>query len=117
MNREHIPGPRGGEWNASTINGSRKRLNGIINNQLYVGRIVYNRQRFIKDPLSGRRQARPNPSSEWLEKDVPELAIVPAELFEAAQSRRRQYCSSRLDRRRRPKHLLSGLVRDRKSTL
>ncbi|MDP6506613.1 MAG: nitrilase-related carbon-nitrogen hydrolase, partial [Planctomycetota bacterium] len=47
---EAIPGPRGGPWNASTINGSRQRQNGILNNVLYLGRIVYNRQRFVKDP-------------------------------------------------------------------
>lgn len=110
LNTEGVAAPRGRAWNASTINGSRKRLNGIINNRLYTGRIVYNRQRFIKDPLTGLRQARPNPPSEWLEKDVPDLAIVPLELFEAAQARRGRYCLVTLDRRRRPKHLLSGLV-------
>jgi hypothetical protein len=77
LDLEGIVAPRGREWSASTINGSRKRLNGIINNRLYIGKIVYNRQRFIKDPLTGRRQARPNPSSEWLEIEVPELAMVP----------------------------------------
>ncbi len=41
---------------------------------------------------------------------MPDLAIVPLELFEAAQARRGRYCLVALDRRRRPKHLLSGLV-------
>lgn len=49
-NAEGVAPPRGRAWNASTINGSRKRLNGIINNGLYTGRIVYNRQRFSKIP-------------------------------------------------------------------
>jgi site-specific DNA recombinase len=111
LNGEGVVGPRGGQWNASTINGSRKRLNGVLNNQLYAGKIVYNRQRFIKDPVTGRRQARPNPSAEWHEKVLPELAIVPGPLFEAAQARRQRFSSTRLDHRRRPKHLLSGLVR------
>ena len=111
LNGEGVVGPRGGQWNASTINGSRKRLNGVLNNQLYAGKIVYNRQRFIKDPVTGRRQARPNPPSEWHEKVLPDLVIVPATLFEAAQSRRQRFSSTRLDHRRRPKHLLSGLVR------
>ncbi|KAB2913584.1 MAG: recombinase family protein [Hyphomicrobiaceae bacterium] len=110
LNRERIAAPRSREWNASTINGSRKRLNGIINNRLYIGKIVYNRQRFIKDPQTGRRQARPNSPSEWLEQDVPELAIVPIELFEAAQQRRSRYSCTKLSHRRRPKHLLSGLA-------
>src|SRR5688500_9718148 len=30
LNGEGIPGPRGGAWNASTINGSRQRRNGIL---------------------------------------------------------------------------------------
>ena len=46
---EAVPSPRGGQWNASTINGNRRRRNGILNNGLYAGRIIYNRQRFLKD--------------------------------------------------------------------
>ena len=56
LNRKGLPGPRGGVWNASTIGGSRKRLNGILQNELYAGRIVWNRQTFIKDPRD--RQTR-----------------------------------------------------------
>ena len=40
LNREGVPGPRGGPWNASTVAGSRKRANGILQNALYIGRIV-----------------------------------------------------------------------------
>jgi Recombinase len=50
LNQEAVPSPRGGQWNASTINGNRQRRNGILNNELYTGRITYNRQRFVKDP-------------------------------------------------------------------
>jgi hypothetical protein len=39
LNKKGVPGPRGGVWNASTIAGSRKRLNGILQNELYAGRI------------------------------------------------------------------------------
>ncbi|MFB9261912.1 recombinase family protein [Bradyrhizobium erythrophlei] len=46
-----MPGPRGGVWNASTIAGSRKRLNGILQNELYVGRIIWNRQSFFRESL------------------------------------------------------------------
>ena len=35
LNREAVLGPRGGRWNASTINGNRRRRNGILNNELY----------------------------------------------------------------------------------
>ena len=34
LNTEGIPSPRSGLWNASAINGSRQRRNGILNNEL-----------------------------------------------------------------------------------
>ncbi len=116
LNAEHVPSPRGGQWNASTINGSRARLNGMLNNRLYAGRLIYNRQRFVKDPATGKRQAKPNPPDQWLEQAVPELAIVPIDLFEAAQARRAslggpQVRGAELGRKKRPRHLLSGLLR------
>lgn len=40
LNNEGVPGSRGGPWNASTINGSRQRRKGILNNELYLGCIV-----------------------------------------------------------------------------
>jgi site-specific DNA recombinase len=110
LNREGIPGPRGSQWNASTINGSRQRQNGILSNSIYIGRQTYNRQSFIKDPDTGRRQARPNDPSKWITGEVPELAIVPIDLWAAVQARRRRVNSQPLTKRRRPKRLLSGLL-------
>ena len=72
----------------STIAGSRKRANGILQNALYVGRISWNWQSFIKDPETGRRISRPNPKSEWMTADVPELRIIADELFHNVQKRR-----------------------------
>ena len=76
LNHEGIPGPSGGRWNASALLGSRKRRNGILNNELYRGVIIYNRQRFVKDPDTGKRLARENPESEWHRQDVPHLRII-----------------------------------------
>lgn len=56
FNKEGIRAPGGGDWGLSTINGNVKRGNGILNNEMYVGKLVWNRQRFIKDPDSGKRQ-------------------------------------------------------------
>ena len=111
LNRAGIPSPRGRKWNASTLNGSRKRANGILSNKLYIGLISYNRQHFVKDPATGRRQARPNPRSEWQEQTVPELRVVPQDLWDRAQARRREVAHEPFARRARPKHLLSGLLR------
>jgi site-specific DNA recombinase len=110
LNREGVAAPRGGKWNASTINGSRKRANGILSNSLYVGTITYNRQKFVKDPATGRRQARPNAPSEWLVTEAPELRIVDPEIWEQVQARRKKLKNLPLPRRNRPRHLLSGLL-------
>lgn len=60
LNRERVPGPRGANWGQSTINGNAERGTGILNNELYVGRLVWNRLHYIKDPATGRRVSRPN---------------------------------------------------------
>lgn len=80
LNAEGIPGPRGGVWNASTVNGSRQRRNGILNNKMYLGRLVWNRQRFVKDPETGKRISRLTPESEWITTEVPELRIIDDEI-------------------------------------
>jgi len=111
LNRDGIPAPFGGKWNASTINGSPKRENGIIMSRLYVGQIVYNRQRFVKDPATGKRKPVNNPRSEWIVQEAPELAIVDEATFHAVQERRMATARQHLHNRRRAKHLLSGLIR------
>lgn len=112
LNREGIAPPRGREWRVSTLVGNPKRMNGILVNPIYAGRPLFNRQRFIKDPETGKRMAKPNPREAWIEQDVPALRIVPQDVWQAVQARRegagRQYP---LHQRRRPKTLLSGLVR------
>ncbi len=82
LNTDGVPGPRGKTWSDSTIHGNWRRGTGTLNNELYVGRLVWNRQRFVKDPNTGRRVARPNPESEWVVQEVPELRIVPQDLWE-----------------------------------
>ena len=82
LNKDGIPGPFGHAWGPSTIHGNPKRGNGILNNELYVGRLVWNRQRFVKDPDTGKRVSRLNPEGEWVVQDVPELRIVDQALWE-----------------------------------
>ena len=111
LNRDGVPSPRGGLWNASTINGSRQRKNGILNNELYLGRITYNRQRFVKDPDSGKRQSRVNPEHLWVTREVPALNIIDDATWQAAQTLRGRYSSRAGNKRQTKKRLLSGLVR------
>jgi site-specific DNA recombinase len=76
LNAEGFAGPRGAAWGPSTIHGNWRRGTGILNNELYIGKLVWNRQRFIKDPETGKRQARLNPPEEWVIEDVPELRVI-----------------------------------------
>jgi site-specific DNA recombinase len=61
LNREGVPGPRGSAWAQSTINGNRQRGTGVLNNELYIGRLVWNRLEYVKDPDTGKRVSRLNP--------------------------------------------------------
>jgi site-specific DNA recombinase len=71
LNREGVPGPFGGPWSPSTIYGNAKRGTGILNNELYVGRLVWNRLRYVKNPDTGKRVSRLNRTTEWMMREVP----------------------------------------------
>ena len=110
LNREGIPAPRGGQWNASTINGHRGRRNGILQNELYKGLLTHNRIRMVRDPDTGKRVSRNNPTSDWISVEVPELRIVSDELWEHVQAIKARYGSQAAHKCRRAKRLLSGLL-------
>jgi site-specific DNA recombinase len=110
LNKEGLASPRGGVWNASTINGNRKRRNGILNNELYLGNIVYNRQRFVRDPETGKRRSRPNPEALWVTKHVPHLQIIEQEIWDKAHAIKAKYASKCGNKRQTRKRLLTGLV-------
>ncbi|KYB45799.1 DNA resolvase [Brucella anthropi] len=83
LNEEGVPGPDGRPWSDTTIRGHVKRGTGLINNELYIGKLIWNRQRYIKDPSTGKRVSRLNPQSEWIITEVPELRIVDDVLWQA----------------------------------
>jgi hypothetical protein len=119
LNKDGIPGPAGGSWGPSTIYGNWQRGTGILNNELYVGLLVWNRQQFIKDPKTGRRQARPNPETKWIIEEVPQLRLIDDHLWSRVKERQRNSRSRvmtkdkgiRSERARRPNYLLSGLLK------
>lgn len=49
LNMDGISGPFGGSWSPSTIRGNAKRGTGILNNELYIGRLIWNRLRYVKN--------------------------------------------------------------------
>ena len=87
LNGEGIPGPSGKLWMDTTIRGHAKRGTGLINNELYIGRLVWNRLRYVKNPETGKRVSRINPPEEWIVAEVPELRIVDDALWQAVKHR------------------------------
>lgn len=110
LNRDRIPSPRGGSWNASTIGGSKSRKSGILNNEIYIGRMTYNRQSFSKHPETGRRMPKINPEKDWITKHVPALQIINDRTWEQARRVKEGYSHLSTTHSRRPTYPLSGLM-------
>jgi site-specific DNA recombinase len=118
LNREGVPGPAGSTWGPSTLYGNWRRGTGILNNELYIGRLVWNRLRYLKDPMTGKRVSQPNPPESWVITEQPELRIVAQELWNSVKARQQgdrtnvmsDTATVRPERARRPAYLLSGLL-------
>lgn len=134
LNVEGVPSP-GSSWNrterrragwlSSAIAGDIARGVGILNNELYTGRVVWNKTRWIRSATdSKKRRCVPNPQSEWIVSNDESLRIVPELLWSAVKARQRQQAEhigervkSGLKRQaasrtgRGPKFLLSGLMK------
>ena len=87
LNAEGVAGPQASAWRDTTIRGHALRGTGILRNELYVGRLVWNRMRFVRDPSTGKRVSRPNPEGQWVRKDVPGLRIVDDTTWDRVQAR------------------------------
>ena len=119
LNKEAIPGPAGKSWGSSTIYGNWQRGTGILNNELYIGRLVWNRQQFIKDPEHREAPGAAEPESKWIVEKVPHLRILDDDLWNLVKERQRESRSRvmtkdkgiRSERARRPRYLLSGLLK------
>jgi len=89
---------------------------------------VWNRQRYVKDPATGKRVSRINPPEAWIVTEVPELRIIDDALWQAAKSRQQflaiehatviagvraahaARAANPLNATHRPRSLLSGLL-------
>src|SRR5690606_32377298 len=87
LNAARVPAPRSGTWAASCIYGSSKQGTGLLNNELYIGRVIWNRRQWVKDPDTGKRQKIDRPRSEWQIHEDPSLRIVSEELWQASRER------------------------------
>lgn len=120
LNRMSVPSPRGGTWAATAIYPDAKGV-GLLGNQIYNGRQVWNKTKWVKDPATGRRRRTMRPTSEWVITEHEELKIVDDATWAAAEARTRairartakmQEASGKgASGGRGPKYLFSGLLR------
>ena len=116
LNAERIPAPRP-RSGRSAAGWCPTAIRAMLHNERYVGRMVWNRCKFVKVPGTNRRVARLRPENEWRTNSLPELRIVNDELWETVQARLRwlkeSYKGNRpnglLSRNAGSKYLFSGM--------
>lgn len=120
LNCDGIAGPRGGLWRDTAIRGHRQRGTGILNNELYIERLVWKRLRYVKDPKTGKRVSRSNLPEAWVIEAVPELRIIDDAKWDAVKARQSELDTtpavqgmkqSRFWQHRRKNYLLTGLLK------
>ncbi len=118
LNADGVPSPRWRAgtprrgWTWTTIAGSAQRVLGILNNPLYVGRLIWNRSQKTRDPDSGARIMRARPEAEWITTEVPELRVVSDELWQRVKDRQVTARREAHHTKGRPlRHMFSGLLR------
>lgn len=75
LNRRGIPSP-GASWRARSRPRGRwlvSALHAMLRNEVYIGRKIWNRSRWVKDPDSGTRRKIERPESEWIVQQVEPL--------------------------------------------
>jgi site-specific DNA recombinase len=95
LNGRAIPSPRqakghrsrrdgvGAGWDASAV-----RV--ILGNELYRGRLIWNRSQWVRAPGSRRRRRVMRPERDWVVVERPDLRIVAEALWARVDERRRQ---------------------------
>ncbi|WP_166304210.1 recombinase family protein [Bradyrhizobium sp. 2S1] len=92
LKSDGIPSPTGAAvWNYQGICGSDGGSTGMgmLHREIYRGKIVRNRIRYVKNPDDGRRLARRADPDDLLMVDAPQLRIISDELWEAAHAVRK----------------------------
>ncbi|WP_414708853.1 recombinase zinc beta ribbon domain-containing protein [Roseateles sp.] len=80
---------------------------------LYIGRVVWNRRQWQKDPETGKRRYVERPPAEWQTREEPELRIVSDELWRCVQDRARRGPArgTRTGKGAIPRTLFAGMLR------
>lgn len=112
LNARGVPAP-GATWSRTVRRADARwlvsALHALLRQERYIGRVVWNRSVWVKDPDTGRRQRRERPESEWIIRDGP--AIVDRSTWDAVQARHARRAPMGGGRGGQPQYLLSGILR------
>lgn len=113
LNARGVKTGRGGTWAVSALYGSPAKGSGVLNNELYIGRTIWNRSQWVKDPDTGKRTRIDRPREEWVVLERPELRIVSDEAWQAVRDRMGRPSSEggSAGKGGRARSLLGGLIR------
>lgn len=111
LNRRGTRAPRGERWMASSIHGMAARGSGILNNELYAGALVWNKNKMVGNPNTGKRLSRPNQQSEWVRSNAEHLRVVSPELWSTVAKLKDKKSGEPAQRARAAKRVFSGLLR------
>jgi putative transposase len=70
-----------------SVKGESLHLHQVEVTSPYLGKLVWNRCSYVKDPRTGKRVARPNRVSQWERMQVPDLRIISDDLWQATKRR------------------------------
>ena len=101
LNGEGVKGPSGKFWRDTAIRGHATRRTGILRNELDVGRPVWNKLIYRRNPDTGKRVSRTREQHEHIVSEVPELRIVDQSLWDAVQLRLNAIHASPLSEKQR----------------
>jgi DNA invertase Pin-like site-specific DNA recombinase len=76
------------DWNHQKLIGNGLK-GGMLGNELYIGKLVWNNSYQIKNPETGKRQNRLAGKEDRIEVDVPHLRIISQKVWDAVQLQRK----------------------------
>jgi hypothetical protein len=109
LNDERVPAPHdGGKGHKHARGWTHSTVRYMLRNEQYVGVWVWNKEKWLQVPGTRRYKRVPRPASEHVRKEIPELRIVPASLWDQVQGRLKRLGFNRARGGRTPEATQSG---------
>ena len=87
LNQEGLLNSKGKPWSSTSIIGSRHTKTGMLNNEIYIGRMIWGKRQYIKHPDTGKKVGRNSPIEEQVVYELPELRIIDQALWDKVKAK------------------------------